>query len=612
MRTLSLIVALLCSLQITAQSNVCNLSKMYEPDRNTYLIKKAKEVVMNFAPGYLKVCREPVVSGTSIFEDRKYTEHNGDEYYTVTFRYDKTKEKYAHDSYCAVEVYIMEKDGEPWGIMTGINNMGLLFFKESYNDWVKRGIKKYEMFDYKPLEWFRYETGITNNPARPSDNKVSFTLEELDAPAGLLKTRTVDDIYKYLLWKDYKSDVNTIDEIASQSKIIANSFGDRQIVGEYGYNPFFFGLCEAYANHRPVVLSPDVIWVLISQGFANHINSNSRHFRNQIVDFDDRKELEIEVGGEPEKTDWYNVFESFYSGLSQDVKDNLAGTLLCDFSTSTKVDRLVSQATIMETVESYYDFIVIYLVCGIPSITLEGTVEDWERVKEKTLALEKYDLGWWTDRLVPILDEFIAASKGNADIAFWKEMVHITKPGKCGDPRVIDGWITDLYPYDRDGKRMNGGKITDTDKLPGEISKVRIRIVYNNGLSSEAGPDVEVWAGIFGLEQNEENFAIKPVTGWLARTFDSAAIEKSIFAKANTPDSFYGIRIAVDSIPPVLKELGHIYKLDVSFNGKAFLPEWLSEIRIDRLVLRGDIPQKERRKVKKWFPHVEFKDVEDF
>ena len=606
MRTLSLVVAFLCSLQITAQSTVSNLSEMYYPDRNAYLIEKAKEVIMNFAPDYYREYRAPEFSGIETLEG--WGEHDGEKYYTVTFLYDKTKETLEWNY--AARVHIMEKDGEPWGIECG-NGMGIHFFKESYRDWIKRGIKENERFVYKESNWI-YETGITNNPARPSDNKVSFTLEELDAPAALLETKTIDRIYKELLREDYKSDVNTVDEIASQSKIIANSFGDRQIVGKYGYNPFFFGLCEAYANHRPVVLSPDVIWILISQGFANHINSNSRHFRNQIVDFDDRKELEIEVVGEPEKTDWYNVFESFYSGLSQDVKDNLAETLLCDFSTSTKVDRLVSQATIMETVESYYDFIVIYLVCGIPSITLEGTVEDWERVKEKTLALEKYDLGWWTDRLVPILDEFIAASKGNADIAFWKEMVHITKPGTCGDSRVIDGWITDLYPYDRDGKRMNGGKITDTDKLPGEISKVRIRTVYNNGLSSEAGPDVEVWAGIFGLEQNEENFAIKPVTGWLARTFDSAAIEKSIFAKANTPDSFYGIRIAVDSIPPVLKELGHIYKLDVSFNGKAFLPEWLSEIRIDRLVLRGDIPLKERRKAKKWFPHVEFKEVEDF
>lgn len=42
----------------------------------------------------------------------------------------------------------------------------------------------------------------------------------------------------------------------------------------------------------------------------------------------------------------------------------------------------------------------------------------------------------------------------------------------------------------------------------------------------------------------------------------------------------------------------------------AFLPEWLSEIRIDHLVLRGKIPLKERRKAKKWFPNVEFKEIE--
>ena len=85
----------------------------------------------------------------------------------------------------------------------------------------------------------------TNSLYAQSCNKVSFTLEELDAPAGLLKTRTVDDIYKHLLRKDYKSYMGSVDEIASQSKIIANSLGDRQIVGKYGYNPFFFGLCEA-------------------------------------------------------------------------------------------------------------------------------------------------------------------------------------------------------------------------------------------------------------------------------------------------------------------------------------------------------------------------------
>ena len=56
-------------------------------------------------------------------------------------------------------------------------------------------------------------------------------------------------------------------------------------------------------------------------------------------------------------------------------------------------------------------------------------------------------------------------------------------------------------------------------------------------------------------------------------------------------------------------EFTHIYSLDVTFNEEAYLPEWFGEIRIDRLVLRGKIPLNERRKVKKWFPRVEFKKI---
>ena len=445
---------------------------------------------------------------------------------------------------------------------------------------------------------------VFNSVFAQTGNRVSFALEELDPPADMLSTSTVDRLYEILLCKDYGTNLQTTEEIASRCRIIADSFGDAQIVSMYGYNPFFFGLCEAYAHHRPVVLSPDVVWVLISQGFANHINNNSELYRDQLVGFDGRKELVIKVSDGLEDMDWYNVFESFYSGLSCEMKDNLAETLLCDFSTSTDVDRLVSQATIMEAVKSYYEFIVIYAVCGIPSITLEGTTADWERVKEKTLALEKYGLGWWTDKLMPILDEFIAASKGNANVGFWKEMIHVKQPLVCGDPRVIDGWITDFYPYDRDGKRMDGGPITDTDKLPSEICKVRIRAVCAKDVDSVT--DVEAWAGIFGLEQNAQDFAIKPVTGWLVREFDSPVIERDMFARVNTPDSFYGIKIAVDSVPPVLKEFNHIYQLDITFKNEAYIPEWIGEIKIDRLILRGDIPAKERKKVKELHPHVVF------
>ena len=92
-----------------------------------------------------------------------------------------------------------------------------------------------------------------------SNNKISFTLEELDPPTALLETKTIDEIYSRLICSDYKTGVDEATEIDSKSEFIANSLGDKQIVGTYGYNPFLFGLREAYSHHRPVVLSPDVI-----------------------------------------------------------------------------------------------------------------------------------------------------------------------------------------------------------------------------------------------------------------------------------------------------------------------------------------------------------------
>ena len=39
------------------------------------------------------------------------------------------------------------------------------------------------------------------------------------------------------------------------------------------------------------VLSPDMIWLLISQGFARHINANRESMRNELVDFSGKLSL---------------------------------------------------------------------------------------------------------------------------------------------------------------------------------------------------------------------------------------------------------------------------------------------------------------------------------
>ena len=90
--------------------------------------------------------------------------------------------------------------------------------------------------------------------------QVTIKIEELSRPDALLPVWKVD------------KDVNTLS---------VNVDADRLVL-QYGNHPFFYGMYEAYASHRPFVLSPDMIWLLISQGFSHHINADPEKYRDFI------------------------------------------------------------------------------------------------------------------------------------------------------------------------------------------------------------------------------------------------------------------------------------------------------------------------------------------
>lgn len=159
MKPLSLIIAFVCCLNVVAQPKIHNLSRMNENDRNAYLVEKAKEVVLNFGPDYYREYGEPEISELKTFTEDRWEKYKGDKYYTVTFRYDKTKETLEWDF--AAEVDIWEKDGEPQGVKFG-NGIGLHFLKKSYRQKVKEGIKNNEKAVYRTAGWMHGETCITN------------------------------------------------------------------------------------------------------------------------------------------------------------------------------------------------------------------------------------------------------------------------------------------------------------------------------------------------------------------------------------------------------------------------------------------------------------------
>lgn len=136
----------------SSSNNIC-LSQMDSVKRNEYLMKLAREVVLNFGPGYYRDNLNPTISDLKVFSDSSLVERFpeaqqklGKKYYVVTIPYDHTQEQLEW-SYAA-EVEIWEDDGEPKGVMFG-HNLGYHFTFRPYREWVKNGIKEDEIMPYQ-------------------------------------------------------------------------------------------------------------------------------------------------------------------------------------------------------------------------------------------------------------------------------------------------------------------------------------------------------------------------------------------------------------------------------------------------------------------------------
>ena len=64
--------------------------------------------------------------------------------------------------------------------------------------------------------------------------------------------------------------------------------------------------------------------------------------------------------------------------LDKNVVDpSLRAWILPKFSTTTTTDGIVASVIMMSSMKNYFDY-KFGLMCGLPSVTLEGEQEDWE------------------------------------------------------------------------------------------------------------------------------------------------------------------------------------------------------------------------------------------
>lgn len=392
-------------------------------------------------------------------------------------------------------------------------------------------------------------------------------------------------------------------------RIIATSFSGENNLKLMGKDAFYRSIVEAYANHQSITLSPDMVWLVISQGFARYVNAHAETMRPKIVNHNGKMDLAIQTSKDllKEDVDWPSLIGDFASQINKYTKGGIAKTITADFSTTGTVERVASQITLMESVKSYFEYIVYRIACGIPSVKLQGTAADWRRVLEKTKQLEQYGLGEWVGELRPILMEFIKAAEGTPNQSFWKNIVkrqntERLKGGGCipDKPTELDGWLLKLFP-DENGKTLD--KVSHTKDMPAEYVRVgfKYRVInpLNGKLMSET--PMELWAGFIGAKVDKEKNMVTPNVGWLVRVAES---DDDILKELKKNNNDWGIHLRIQEVPEFLSQLGHIKSLHLVFTDKVVLPKWMDKLSIDQFTIEGKMTEAEKMAIKKRFPNI--------
>ena len=439
--------------------------------------------------------------------------------------------------------------------------------------------------------------------AFPMRAQVTIKIEKLSAPDSFLPVESPEEIFKTFIEEDAgvtKYDIEENDFRMNYGLLALKVDADSLVT--FGSHSFISGMREAYWHHRPVTLSPDMIWVLIAQGFSHHVNANAEALRDRIVDFKGKKELVCEFDvASIEQIDWEKAVDSFSVKIAENTKGDIAEIIKADFSTTTQVERIASEITLMSAVKDYFVFTVSIMGCGIPYVVLEGTPEDWQRVYDKAMQLRDYDLGWWIDELEPVLRQIVASSKGEIDNSFWMNMFRIHTKEVYGSPECLNGWMAKFYPYNRYEERlpMDTLYLDDIDRLPDEMVKVDVRV-----FNEMTGDDtlVELWAGFVGLAQNNENYMLTPKMGWMVRKKDVG----NEFQRLKMENEEGYSLLFVQNLPVALRQFDTlpIRKLEIDFREKPDFPEWFWNLNIEQLRVKGKISEEERRNLLQHFDDV--------
>ena len=281
--------------------------------------------------------------------------------------------------------------------------------------------------------------------------------------------------------------------------------------------PFLKGVHLAYSQHYPFIINPDTFWLTILSSICQHINQNSEKYRKFFVSFEGKKTIAVSRPSFTlplESNSWVDVIPEFSEKIAEFIPKQFCESVVCDYSTSTKTSIIASQICLMDSASGYLNY-EVYTECGIPSITVEGTTQDWIKMKEKLNSFKGIDIDEWLNVLSSLIDEIIKTSNGEKNVEFWNS---IYKGFDGSGGITFNGWASLLYLYDFEGeqfdhfKTFNGSKSFKTK--PHSFSQFTSRISKVPFIFNDNGKKYDMFfsagANIITQDQKTQAISIEP------------------------------------------------------------------------------------------------------
>ena len=152
-----------------------------------------------------------------------------------------------------------------------------------------------------------------------------------------------------------------------------------------------------------------------------------------FVNHEGKRSIEVVVDDPTIYTVNYSwLFDQMAKGIKKNVKvpefvDGMTG----DFGTTTPVQKIVSQITLMCSMKEYFDFGLKY-GCGIPAVEMLGSEEDWRKLTSKLKVLrtllepienDLHLLSRWWDVVQTVFNNLLKTYQRKPDQKWWSHIV---------------------------------------------------------------------------------------------------------------------------------------------------------------------------------------------